>query len=165
MLYDGGALKPYREKSSIFRFIRENARNRDRHYDAWPMPIRMSLGIFIRTPGVARAWVARNFKLYNSRQLRIWHYAARWDHLVPLNLASITEQDTIEYLRYSVNNQHIPFWAKPFILDDVKRGMTIAETARKYGITDVSVHNVKKGDFSHVFRPRTLPRWWENVGR
>lgn len=162
MKYDAGALAEFPEKSSIFRFLKNNP---PRIY-TWPKNILKEICVFISTPGISEYWCRRNFGFYGNRYTSIRLYAKPYEHLGFENMLTATEEDAIRYLKRRRRGELIPIWAKPFILDDIKAGIRQFEVVKKYGISRRSCFSMRKGKgVDNVFHSGNIPRRRNNLGR
>lgn len=161
MIWDAGALGKYRYNSPIYRYLSNNPPKSD----GWPRAWHEQLGMLIMTPGVSYRWIEHNFNMPKHRLDYIRrHYRHRtkeaWE-----NIQSITEENAI---MYTTNRPlrvpcEIPFWAKPFILDDLKRGMTHMQIMKKWRIHSLAIRNISKGVIGDVFHTGREQGWRKNL--
>lgn len=163
MRFDAGALSPHRKMSSMYRFL-SNPKGRP-YIRNWPWRWVRELGIFLNTPGVTWAWVSDNLNMEKNTLVRINNLTRDWHWKADENLRTVTETDAVMYLTNARRGSVIPFWAKPFILDDLKRGMTYRQVRNKYHISEEAIRQIRNGVIGNVFHSGPKPRWGKNLGR
>lgn len=163
MIWDAGALRKYRYNSPIYRYLSNNPPKAEN----WPRKWHEQLGMLLMTPGVSWGWVEYNFNMPNHRLVYVRrHYAHRtkdaWE-----NVQSVTEENAIMYTtnRPPGVPSEIPFWVKPFVLDDLKGGMSWLDVMKKWGIHGQSIRNISKGVIGDVFHSGNQPRWRKNLDK
>lgn len=149
MNHDAGALSKYRNKSSIFRYLSNNPPP----FPQWPKGYFNEVGIFIQTPGITWDWVKQNFNWSQDRLASINIHSQHLKHLGMDNALSATYDDAVFYCQNKLYNGQTPFWAKPFILEDIKNGMKWSDVVAKWNIGEARLAELKRGRIGNVFHP------------
>ena len=147
MLHDAGALSKYRNRIKIFKYLSSNPPP----WPYWPKGYFDELAIFLATPGVSWEWIIQNFNL-SLRRLDSIHKHSQ--HLKPLgieNAYTATYDDAVFYCQHKPQGGRTPFWAKPFILEDIKNGMTWNKVLDRWNIAEATLADYKKGRIGNVF--------------
>lgn len=160
MKYDAGAFAKYRNTSPIFRYLSQNP---PRHI-VWPDKWREELGILIATPGVSWRWIERSFNMTEHRLFGVFDATRHVHHLAKENLYSSTRDDALIYQKYNEMGE-LPFWVKPFILDDIKAGMKWGEVLSTWNISGDTLRRLRSAKSSGVLYIGQQPRWGRIMGR
>jgi hypothetical protein len=159
MKWDAGSLSKHRNKSPIFRYLSNNPpRN-----TVWPKGYLDEFGIFCHTPGVTQLWVAQNF---NMTMDRVENAKTATKHLAHLGLEiaySATHDDAVMYSTHRPLRGELPFWVKPFIVEDLKQGLGWRPTKRKWHIGDGTLISLRNGRVDDVLYTSNKPRWGKNL--
>ncbi len=150
MIWDAGALSIYRYNSPIYRYLSNNPPPSNK----WPRSWYEELGVFLATPGVSWRWCQYNFNMHGQRLNWVFngtkhlHEERVWE-----NIKSVTHDDALMYVRNKPpRSSNIPFWAVPFILDDLKaKIINRAEIGRKWQISQYAIQSMTKGVIGDVF--------------
>ena len=141
MKWDAGALSPHRNMSPIFRFISSNP---PRYY-TWPKKWQEEFVIFCYTPGVTWGWIEQNFNYRTKRIQTIRQAYPELEKLGMENALSATYEDALMYVQNKPHMGHIPFWAEPFILDDLKNNVGWTKVRDKWQISEDTMNVLRRG--------------------
>lgn len=160
MKWDAGAFAQYRNTSPIFRYLSQNP---PRHTE-WPDKWRDELGILIATPGISWNWIERSFNMTDQRLRGVLKATKHLHHLGLENIYSATKEDALIYQYYNSVGE-IPFWVKPFILDDIKDGLAWGKVMVKWNISNDTLGRLKNGKSKSNFYLGQKPQWGKRLGR
>lgn len=149
MKHDAGALSKYRNRKKIFRYLSSNPPP----FPYWPKGYFEEIAIFLATPGVTWNWIAENFNWSFDRVRSINNHSKHLKHLGMENALSATHDDALMYCQNKPRKGVTPFWAKPFILEDMKGGMDWYTTVATWNIGEASLVDLKKRRIGNVFHP------------
>jgi len=161
MKWDAGALSKHRYNSPIYRYLSQ----KPPRSVCWPKGYKEELGIFLATPGISWAWCLKNFNMTTQRLRRVHHQTKHLHHLGMENVYTATEEDALMYMHNRPRLASVPFWVKPFIIDDFKKGMGWRPTMRKWNIHNHAIVNIVKGNVGNVFHSGGKPRFGRNLDR
>lgn len=161
MKWDAGALSKYRYNSPIYRFLS----NKAPRSICWPQAWLEELGIFLATPGVTWEWCSKNFNMPHQRLGRIWNKTTHVHHLGMENALSATHDDALMYMKHKPFQGETPWWVEPFIIDDLKSGLSWAKTNKKWNITSPVIQRLLKGTKGNVFHLERKSGRWNHLGR
>jgi hypothetical protein len=146
MKWDAGALSKYRRKSPKFRYLSNNPPP----HPVWPKKWRDELGVFLATPGISWEWVSLNFNMSHQRLHNIYKITKHLHHLGWENVLTITHDDAVMYMTNRPFNGQVPFWACPFIRDDLGP-LTWKQVQAKWNISEVKLGRIRNDKSSHIF--------------
>jgi hypothetical protein len=129
----------------------------------WPKKWLEELGIFLATPGVSWLWIQTNFNMTTQRLAGVKRATEHVHHLGQENAYTATEEDALMYQHNKPHNCRIPFWAEPFIMDDVKSGMSYDAVREKWKTGNRVIDEFVQGRRGNVLYTGRDERWRRNL--